>query len=201
MELILRDVEKKVSFSENVFGRDFNEALVHQVIVAYSNKSRRGSKGQKNRSEVSGSGKKPWRQKGTGRARAGSLRSPIWRSGGVTFSNNNKVYNQKINKKMYKGALRSIFSELIRRNRLFVFNEFSIEFPKTKLLVSKLKSQNIKDVLIILDKKDENLYLASRNLYKVEVKIAKSIDPISLIAFRNIILTSKAMKRIEESLQ
>ncbi|CAL4043780.1 50S ribosomal protein L4 [Buchnera aphidicola (Tetraneura ulmi)] len=201
MELVLRDLEKKVSFSENIFRRDFNEALVHQVVVAYSNKSRLGSKSQKSRSEVSGSGKKPWRQKGTGRARAGSLRSPIWRSGGVTFSNRNKVYNQKINKKMYKGALRSIFSELIRRSRLLVFNKFSIEFPKTKLLINKLKNQNIKDVLIILDKKDENLYLASRNLYKVEVKIVNSIDPISLIAFKNVILTLKAMKRIEELLQ
>ncbi|CAL4325293.1 50S ribosomal protein L4 [Buchnera aphidicola (Eriosoma grossulariae)] len=200
MELALNDVQKVISVSQEVFGRDFNEPLIHQVIVAYSAGTRQGTKSQKSRAEVSGSGKKPWRQKGTGRARAGSIRSPIWRSGGVTFAAKNKDYSQKVNKKMYKGALKSIFSELLRQKRLIVFSEFSIEFPKTKLLVDKLRNIKLQDVLIIIDKTDKNLFLASRNLYKTDVKYANSIDPVSLIAFKRIVITVDAIKKIEEML-
>ncbi|XBC43783.1 MAG: 50S ribosomal protein L4 [Buchnera aphidicola (Floraphis choui)] len=200
MELVLRDKQNIVNVSDVVFNCNFNEALVHQVIVSYSSSSRQGTKAQKSRSEVSGSGKKPWRQKGTGRARAGSLRSPIWRSGGVTFAAKSKNYHQKINKKMYRGALRSVFSELIRKNRLLVFENFSIDKPKTKLLVSKLKSINVSDVLIITKKRDDNLFLASRNLYRINAKSINIIDPMNLITYKNIIITSEAIKQIEKLL-
>ncbi|XBC37609.1 MAG: 50S ribosomal protein L4 [Buchnera aphidicola (Meitanaphis elongallis)] len=200
MELELRDKQDIINVSDAIFNCNFNEALVHQVVVSYSSGTRQGTKAQKNRSEVSGSGKKPWRQKGTGRARAGSLRSPIWRSGGVTFAAKPKDFYQKINRKMYRGALRSIFSELIRKNRLFIFENFSIDMPKTKFLVNKLKSIEIFDVLIITMVRDNNLFLASRNLYKVNIKTVRIIDPISLITFKNVIITSEAIKKVEKLL-
>ncbi|XRX42674.1 MAG: 50S ribosomal protein L4 [Buchnera aphidicola (Eriosoma harunire)] len=200
MELVLKDIQKTISVSETVFGRSFNEALIHQVIVAYSSGNRQGTKSQKSRAEVSGSGKKPWRQKGTGRARVGSIRSPLWRSGGVTFASKNQDHTQKVNKKMYRGALKSIFSELVRQNRIMVFSCFSINLPKTKLLVEKLKTINIDDVLIVTDDHDSNLFLASRNLYKVDVKHVSSIDPVSLIAFKVVLITVDSLKKIEEML-
>ncbi|AWH90294.1 50S ribosomal protein L4 [Buchnera aphidicola (Melanaphis sacchari)] len=200
MELVVKDVQSLLSVSEAIFGRDFNEALIHQVVVAYSACRRQGTRAQKSRADVSGSGKKPWRQKGTGRARAGSLRSPIWRSGGVTFAAKPQEHSQKINKKMYRGALKSIFSELIRQKRLFVFKIFSLDFPKTKLLVEKLKKINLRNVLIITYQKDNNLTLASRNLYCVDAKDVFSIDPVSLISFDNVIITIEALKKIEEML-
>lgn len=200
MELVLKDRGSIINVSDMVFNCSFNEALVHQVVTSYSSGSRQGTKSQKSRSEVSGSGKKPWRQKGTGRARAGSLRSPIWRSGGVTFAAKSRNFCQKVNKKMYRGALRSIFSELIRKNRLFIFENFSIDMPKTQFLVTKLKSIKISDVLIIKIVRDKNIFLASRNLYKVNIKTINAIDPVSLIMFKNIIITSKAIKQVEKSL-
>ncbi|XBC44305.1 MAG: 50S ribosomal protein L4 [Buchnera aphidicola (Schlechtendalia peitan)] len=200
MELVLRDKQSLINVSDVAFNCHFNEALIHQVVVSYASGLRQGTRSQKSRAEVSGSGKKPWRQKGTGRARAGSLRSPIWRSGGVTFAAKPKNFCQKINKKMYRGALRSIFSELIRKDRLFVFKDFSIDKPKTQTLLNKLKLIKILDVLILTMTRDNNLILASRNLYKVHAKTINIIDPISLITFKNVIITSKAIKQVEKLL-
>ena len=200
MELVVKDVQNVISVSEIIFARDFNEALIHQVVIAYSASTRQGTRAQKSRAEVSGSGRKPWRQKGTGRARAGSFRSPIWRSGGVTFAAKPQEYSQKVNKKMYRGALKSIFSELIRQKRLIIFESFSLDSPKTKLLVRKLQDIDLKNVLIITNKLDNNLFLASRNLYSVDVKDVYSIDPVSLIAFEHVIVTVEAVKKIEEIL-
>lgn len=200
MELVVKDMQDVLNVSEIIFGRDFNKALIHQVVIAYSASKRQGTRAQKSRAEVSGSGRKPWRQKGTGRARAGSFRSPIWRSGGVTFAAKPQEHSQKINKKMYRGALKCIFSELIRQKRLIVFKDFSLNSPKTRLLVQKLEAINLKNVLIITDKVDDNLFLASRNLYSVNVKDAHSIDPISLIACEHVIITTKAVKKVEEIL-
>jgi len=189
-----------VSVSEVAFGKDFNEALVHQVVVAYMAAGRQGSKAQKNRSEVSGGGKKPWRQKGTGRARAGSIRSPIWRGGGVTFAAKNRDFSQKVNKKMYRGALQCIFSELVRQERLVVVDEFLVDSPKTKGLVAKLKDYNTENALIISEDITENLYLAARNLPKVEVRDVQAIDPVSLIAYEKVLVTVDALKKLEEAL-
>ena len=149
MELVLKDAQSALTVSETTFGRDFNEALVHQVVVAYAAGARQGTRAQKTRAEVTGSGKKPWRQKGTGRARSGSIKSPIWRSGGVTFAARPQDHSQKVNKKMYRGALKSILSELVRQDRLIVVEKFSVEAPKTKLLAQKLKDMALEDVLII----------------------------------------------------
>ncbi|QCI23479.1 50S ribosomal protein L4 [Buchnera aphidicola] len=200
MELALRDKKGVIHVSDIIFNCNFNEALVHQVIVSYSSGIRQGTKSQKSRSEVSGSGKKPWRQKGTGRSRSGALRSPIWRSGGVTFAAKPKDFYKKINKKMYRGALKSIFSELIRQNRLFIFEKFFVNEPKTRLLLDKLKSIPVFDVLIVTKVQDKNLFLASRNLYKVDIKSTNCINPVSLITFKNIIITSEAIKQVEKLL-
>ncbi|MCR3755446.1 MAG: 50S ribosomal subunit protein L4 [Sodalis sp. Psp] len=200
MELILKDTQSALTVSEVIFGSDFNEALIHQVVVAYAASARQGTRAQRNRSEVTGSGRKPWRQKGTGRARAGSTKSPIWRSGGVTFAAKPRNYSQKINKKMYRGALKSILSELIRQDRLISFEQFSIEAPKTRLLAQKLKDMVLEDVLIITGGLDRNLLLAARNLYKVEVRAASGIDPVSLIAFDKVIMTADGVKQVEDML-
>ncbi|QCI26133.1 50S ribosomal protein L4 [Buchnera aphidicola] len=200
MQLIVQDDQSYISVADTVFKKKFNSALIHQVVTAYLSGARQGSHAQKNRSEVSGSGKKPWRQKGTGRARAGSIRSPIWRSGGVTFASKPKSYFQKINKKMYRGALKSIFSTLIQQERLILCREFTIAEPKTKILLKKLTGMSLKEVCIITDIIDNNLFLASRNLYKICVKDVKSIDPVSLINFKNTIITVQALKKIEERL-
>jgi large subunit ribosomal protein L4 len=189
-----------VEVSEATFGREFNEALVHQVVTAYAAGARQGSKAQKTRSEVSGGGKKPWRQKGTGRARAGTIRSPIWRSGGVTFAAKPQDHSQKVNKKMYRGAIQSILSELVRQDRFVVVENFELETPKTKALAAKLSEMNLKDVLIITDEVSENLFLSARNLYKVDVRDAATIDPVSLIAFDKVLVTAAAVKQIEEML-
>lgn len=186
--------------SETAFGREFNEALVHQVVVAYMAASRSGTRAQKTRSEVSGGGKKPWRQKGTGRARAGTIRSPIWRSGGATFAAKPQNHTQKVNKKMYRGAIKSILSELIRQERLVVVEKFGVEAPKTKQLAAKLKEMDMNDVLIVTKEVDENLFLASRNLHKVDVRDVQGIDPVSLIAFEKVLMTADAVKQLEEVL-
>jgi large subunit ribosomal protein L4 len=189
-----------VSVSELTFGKEFNQDLVHQAVVAYMAGSRQGTKAQKNRSDVSGGGKKPWRQKGTGRARAGSIRSPIWRSGGTTFAARPRDFDQKLNKKMYRGALRCIFSELNRQDRLIVVESFEVDSPKTKSLVQKLDQYNLSDVLIVSENIGENLYLASRNLHKVDVRDVQALDPVSLIRFEKVVVTVSALKKIEEAL-
>ena len=190
MELVLKDAQSALTVSETTFGRDFNEALVHQVVVAYAAGARQGTRAQKTRAEVTGSGKKPWRQKGTGR----------WRSGGVTFAARPQDHSQKVNKKMYRGALKSILSELVRQDRLIVVEKFSVEAPKTKLLAQKLKDMALEDVLIITGELDENLFLAARNLHKVDVRDATGIDPVSLIAFDKVVMTADAVKQVEEML-
>lgn len=200
MELALKDAKGALEVSEATFGREFNEALVHQVVVAYAAGARQGTRAQLTRSEVSGGGKKPWRQKGTGRARAGTIRSPIWRTGGVTFAAKPQDHSQKVNKKMYRGAIKSILSELIRQDRLLVVESFSVDAPKTKALASKLKEMDLKDVLIVTKEVDENLFLASRNLYKVDVRDVQGIDPVSLIAFEKVLITAEAVKQLEEAL-
>jgi large subunit ribosomal protein L4 len=186
--------------SDAVFGADFKEALVHQVVTAYMAGARAGTKAQKNRSAVSGGGKKPYRQKGTGRARAGTIRSPIWRGGGVTFAAKPRSYAQKVNKKMYRGALRSILSELVRQERLVVVDSFGVDAPKTKQLVGKLAELGLDDVLIVTEQADENLYLAARNLYHVDVRDSDELDPVSLVGYEKVLMTTEALKKIEERL-
>ncbi|QMV13142.1 50S ribosomal protein L4 [Vibrio spartinae] len=199
MELMVKGADA-LTVSETTFGREFNESLVHQVVVAYAAGARQGTRAQKTRSEVSGGGAKPWRQKGTGRARAGTIRSPIWRTGGVTFAAKPQDHSQKVNKKMYRGAMKSILSELVRQERLIVVDDFSVEAPKTKELVAKLNELELNDVLIVTGEVDENLFLAARNLYKVDVRDAAGVDPVSLIAFDKVLMTASAVKQVEEML-
>ncbi len=199
MELMVKGADA-LTVSETTFGREFNEALVHQVVVAYAAGARQGTRAQKTRSEVSGGGAKPWRQKGTGRARAGTIRSPIWRTGGVTFAAKPQDHSQKVNKKMYRGAMKSILSELVRQERLIVVDNFSVEAPKTKELVAKLKELELTGALIVTSEVDENLFLAARNLYKVDARDVAGIDPVSLIAFDKVVMTAEAVKQVEEML-
>ena len=189
-----------VAVSEANFAREYNEALVHQVVTAYLSGARQGTRAQKTRSEVAGGGKKPWRQKGTGRARAGTIRSPIWRSGGVTFAAKPRDHAQKVNRKMYRAAMRSILSELARTDRLMIVETLDVEQPKTKLLVEALKGYGVDNVLIVADNVDKNLYLASRNLHKVDVRDVEGADPVSLIAFDKVMITLDAVKKFEEAL-
>ncbi|MBB3102839.1 50S ribosomal protein L4 [Azomonas macrocytogenes] len=189
-----------IDVSEHTFGGEFNETLVHQAVVAYMAGGRQGSKQQKNRSDVSGGGKRPWRQKGTGRARAGTTRGPIWRGGGVTFAARPQNHEQKLNKKMYRAALRSILAELVRSERLIVVPEFAVDSPKTKILVGKLIGLGLSDVLIVSDSVDENLYLAARNLPHVDVRDVNGSDPVSLIAYDKVLMTVSAIKKFEEML-
>ena len=189
-----------VSVSDVAFAREYNEDLVHQVVTAYMAGARQGTRAQKNRAAVAGGGKKPWRQKGTGRARAGTIRSPIWRSGGVTFAAQPQDHSQKVNRKMYRAALRSIMSELARQDRLVVVESLDLEAPKTKLLVQQLGEYGLDSVLIVSAEVVENLYLAARNLHKVDVRDVDAIDPVSLIAYDKVIVTVAAVKKIEEML-
>jgi len=204
MELTLKspgqDSAGAVTVSDAAFGREFNESLVHQVVVAYLAGARAGTRAQKNRSDVRGGGRKPWRQKGTGRARSGTITSPIWRKGGVTFAARPQDHSQKVNKKMYRGAIQSIFSELVRQDRLIVVESISVDAPKTRELLTKLKDLDLEDVLIITDKVEENLYLAARNLHKVDVRDVAAVDPVSLIGFDKVLVTVDALKQIEEML-
>ena len=190
----------KVSVSDVAFAREFNEDLVHQVVTAYLAGARQGTRAQKNRSDVRGGGKKPWRQKGTGRARAGTIRSPIWRSGGVTFAARPQDHSQKVNRKMYRAALGSIMSELARQDRLVVVESLGVEAPKTKLLAKQLEDFGVDNVLIVSDQVDENLYLAARNLRKVDVRDVDGVDPVSLIAYDKVMVTVDAVKKFEEML-
>ena len=192
--------KEKVSLSDESFGREYNEPLVHQTVVTYLADGRQGTAKQKTRSEVRGGGRKPWRQKGTGRARSGTIRSPIWRSGGVTFAARPQDHSKKLNKKMYRGAMRCILSELIRQERLIAVSEFSLDSHKTKDLVSKLKEFDLDNVLIVAEEVEKNLYLAARNLHKVDVLDASGIDPVSLIGFDKVLITVPALKKVEEML-
>ncbi|NVD36814.1 50S ribosomal protein L4 [Marinobacter lutaoensis] len=200
MELTITGSGKEISVSDAAFAKDFNESLVHQVVTAYMAAGRQGTKAQKTRSEVSGGGKKPWRQKGTGRARAGTIRSPIWRSGGVAFAAKPRDYAQKVNRKMYRAAMRSIFSELVRQERLVVVEDLSVEAPKTKLFNAKLKDLGVSNALIVAESVEENLHLASRNIPHVDVRDVAGLDPVSLVAFENVVVTVPALKKIEEML-
>lgn len=187
-----------VEVSEAAFGREYNEALVHQVVTAYMAGGRQGTKQQKNRSDVSGGGIKPWKQKGTGRARAGSIRSPLWRKGGTTFAARPRDFTQKVNRKMFKGAMCSILSELARQDRLVVVQDFSLEQPKTKLLKDMLKELDMTDVLIVTQEVDENLYLSARNMRKIDACDVTAVDPVSLVGYQKILMTVPALKKIEE---
>ena len=195
--------DKGLEVSESTFGHEFNEALVHQVVVAYQSTARAGTKAQKTRSEVSGGGKKPFRQKGTGRARAGSSRSPLWRAGGTIFAAKPQDWTQKVNRKMYRVAMRSILSQLVREDRLLVVGDFKLENHKTKTLVAKLKELDLKNVLIVNGEFDSDLFLASRNLYKVEVcqPGTAEFNPINLINFDKVVMTEAAVKKVEEMLK
>ena len=190
----------KVQVSEATFGRAFNEDLVHQAVTAYLSGGRQGSRAQKNRSDVRGGGRKPWKQKGSGRARAGSTRSPIWRTGGVTFAARPQDHSQKLNRKMYRAALQSILSELARQDRLVVVESINLDQPKTKLLQQKLHALQLDSVLIISDEISENLYLSARNLPNVDVRDVSGADPVSLVRFDKVLITVPAMKKFEEVL-
>ena len=189
-----------VELSDTAFGREFNEALVHQVVTAYLAGARQGTRAQKTRAEVSGGGIKPWRQKGTGRARAGSIRSPIWRGGGRAFAAKPQDWSQKVNRKMYRGAMQCILAELIRQERLILVEEISVSGPKTKELIAKLGELNASRALIVTKEVDENLYLAARNIPHVNVLDTSEVDPVSLIAFDKVIMTVEAAKQLEEAL-
>lgn len=200
MELTITGSGKGISVSDAAFAKDFNESLVHQVVTAYMAAGRQGTKAQKTRSEVSGGGKKPWRQKGTGRARAGTIRSPIWRSGGVTFAAKPRGYEQKVNRKMYRAAMCSIFSELVRQERLVVVDDFAVDAPKTKAFTAKLADLGVSNALILTESLEQNLHLASRNVPHVDVRDVAGLDPVSLVAFEKVVLTVPALKKIEEML-
>ncbi|MAZ38533.1 MAG: 50S ribosomal protein L4 [Legionellales bacterium] len=192
-------LEGSVDVSDSVFGQAYNESLVHQVVTAYFAEARQGTRAQKTRAQVSGGGKKPWKQKGTGRARAGSTRSPIWVGGGRAHpASPNENFSQKVNKKMYRGAMCSILSELIRQERLIIVENFSVEEAKTKVLINKLKDFNLTDALIVTDAIDDALFLASRNLYHIHVQEAITVDPVSLIGFEKVVVTVSGLKQLEE---
>ncbi|NCA68663.1 MAG: 50S ribosomal protein L4 [Sphingobacteriia bacterium] len=186
--------------ADAIFGAEYKPGLIHQVVTAQLAGVRAGTRAQKSRSDVSGGGAKPWRQKGTGRARAGTSRSPIWRSGGVTFAAKPANYTQKVNRKMYRGAVRSILSELVRQDRLLVVEDVRVEAPKTKMMVALLRHYALENVLIVTDGLDENLYLAARNLPRVEVVSVEDVDPVSMIAFDHVLATAAAIRKLEERL-
>jgi large subunit ribosomal protein L4 len=198
MELQLHNKKDAVTLSDTTFDREFNEALVHQVVVAYMAGGRAGTKAQKTRAQVRGGGKKPWAQKGGGRARAGSIRSPLFRGGGKSFAAVTRDHSQKVNRKMYQGAMRAIVSELIRQQRMVVLPEFGVEAPKTKQLAGKLKELGLENVLIVTEQVDEKLYLASRNLPFVDVCDVTGLDPVSLIGYEKVLMTVPSIRRLEE---
>ena len=198
IELLSNSKNKDISISNEVFSKEFNESLVHQAVVSFMAGARQGSAKQKNRSEVRGGGKKPYRQKGTGRARAGTIRSPLWRGGGVTFASRPRDFTKKVNKKMYRAAIKSIFSELVRQNRLVAIEKPVLEKPKTKEIANFLKEFSLSKVLIIIDELDMNLYLSARNIPNVDVITVKEINPVNLIKSHKVAVTSEALKQIEE---
>ncbi|NRA19206.1 MAG: 50S ribosomal protein L4 [Oceanospirillaceae bacterium] len=200
MNLNLTGTTGSVEVSDATFGKDFNEALVHQVVTAYLAGARQGTKAQKTRSDVSGGGAKPFRQKGTGRARAGTIRSPLWRSGGTTFAARPRDFSQKVNRKMYRAAMRCILSELVRQERLVVVESFTVDAPKTKQFIAKMDEYSLKNALLITEDVEMNLYLAARNVPHVDVRDAAGIDPVSLVGFEKVLVTVAALKKIEEVL-
>jgi large subunit ribosomal protein L4 len=187
--------------SDVVFAASYNEALIHQVVTSYRNRARQGTKAQKTKAEVSGGGIKPWRQKGTGRARVGSSRSPLWRKGGVIFAAEPRNFENKVNKKMYKAAIRSILSELIRQDRLVVIEDIYFDSPKTKNMIALLQQYGLKDGMIVTQEVGENLYLASRNIPNIQVCEPEYMDPVSLVAYKKLLITREAIKQVEEQLQ
>lgn len=198
MDLQLHNSKKKIAVSDTVFGSEYKEALVHQVVTAYLAGGRSGTKAQKNRARVSGGGAKPWNQKGSGRARAGTIRSPLWRSGGVTFAAKPRDYSQKVNKKMYRAGIRSIFSELARQERLLIVDDITVDAPKTKQLVAKLEELGVSKTLIVTETGDEKLYLSARNLHRVEVTDVAGLNPVNLVGFEKVVITVGAIRAIEE---
>ncbi|MHA7881336.1 MAG: 50S ribosomal protein L4 [Saccharospirillum sp.] len=188
----------KVEVSDATFGKEFNEALVHQVVNAYLAGARQGTRAQKTRSDVAGGGKKPWRQKGTGRARAGTIRSPIWVGGGKAFAARPQDWSQKVNRKMYRGAMKSILSELVRQERLVVVEDLSVEQPKTKAFLARMKELDVNNALIVADEVDQNLYLSARNVPHVEVSDVAGINPVNLVSFDKVVITVAALKKVEE---
>jgi large subunit ribosomal protein L4 len=200
VKLKLKGSSGTVELNDSSFGVDYNEPLVHQVVTAYLAGARQGTKAQKSRSQKRGGGTKPWRQKGTGRARAGTIRSPIWTGGGRTFAARPRDFEQKVNRKMYRGAMRSVLSELVRQERLLLLDEFGVGAPKTKELKAKLKDLDVSNVLIVVEGFDENLALAARNLVNVDVLEADTVDPVSLVGHDNVVMTVAAAKQLEERL-
>ena len=198
IELLSNTKNKDISISNEVFSKEFNEPLIHQAVISFMSSSRQGSSKQKNRSEVRGGGKKPYRQKGTGRARAGTIRSPLWRGGGVTFASRPRDFSKKINKKMYRAAIKSIFSELVRQNRLVAIEKPVLKKPKTKEIASFLNEFSISKVLIITDELDMNLYLSARNIPNVDVITVREINPVNLLKPQKVAVTGEALKQIEE---
>jgi len=201
LQMINAKGNAKMSVSEAAFGREFNEGLIHQAVVTYLAGARAGTRGHKNRAAVRGGGAKPWRQKGTGRARAGTIRSPLWRGGGKTFAATNQDHSKKMNKKMYRAAMQAILSELVRQDRLVVVEEFKVDSPKTKDLLKKLNGIGINDnVLLVTEDDDVNLYLAARNLGKVDVEDVAGLNPVNLVGSDKVVMTAAAVKRVEELL-
>lgn len=198
MDLKLHNSKKKIAVSETVFGSEYKEALIHQLVTAYLAGGRSGTRAQKNRARVSGGGAKPWNQKGSGRARAGTIRSPLWRSGGVTFAAKPRNYSQKLNKKMYQAGIRSIFSELARQERLVIVDDITVDAPRTKQLVAKLEELGLTKTLIVTETGDEKLYLSARNLWNVEVSDVAGLNPVNLVGFEKVVVTVGAIRAIEE---
>ena len=200
MDIAIHNSKKKVSVSDTAFGASFNEALVHQLVVSYMAAARAGTRAQKNRSAVSGGGAKPWRQKGTGRARAGTIRSPLWRSGGVTFAATPRDYSKKLNKKMYRAGLRSLVSELLRQERLIVIEKLGVTEPKTKQMQARLQEIGVDNALLLTDGLDSAVYLAARNIPDIQVMDIAIVDPVSLIRQEKIVIEEAALKKLEERL-
>jgi len=198
MDLQLHNSKETIAVSDAVFSADYKESLVHQLVTAYMAAGRAGTKAQKNRSAVSGGGSKPWRQKGTGRARAGTIRSPLWRSGGVTFAAQPRDYTQKVNRKMYRAGICSILSELARQNRLVVVEDITVDAPKTKQLMGKLADLGVSKTLIVTETGDEKLYLSARNLPHVEISDVAGLNPVNLVRYEHVVVTVGAVRAIEE---
>jgi large subunit ribosomal protein L4 len=200
MDIAIHNSKKKVSVSDDAFGARFNEPLVHQLVVSYMASARAGTKAQKNRAAVSGGGAKPWRQKGTGRARAGTIRSPIWRSGGVTFAASPRDFSKKLNKKMYRVGMRSLVSELVRQDRLILIESLGVTEPKTKLMQARLQELGVDNALVLTDGLDSAVYLAARNIPNVQVMDIAIVDPLSLVKQENVVIDQAALKKLEERL-
>jgi large subunit ribosomal protein L4 len=200
MDISIHNSDKKVSVSDAAFGADFNETLIHQLVVSFMSAARAGTKAQKTRSDVSGGGAKPFRQKGTGRARAGTIRSPLWRTGGVTFAARPRDYSKKLNKKMYRAGMRSIVSELVRQERLIVVEEMAIAEPKTKAMAAKMAELGVTRGLVLTDGLDSNLYLAARNIPNLQVLDVALADPVSLVGNEKVVIDQAGLKKLEERL-